>query len=87
MSRQAISTDQSPAIQKIISLDLKAAAPAFLETGDKIAPDVANPSASVVADRRLVDNVKYKYLLTATATVPTGTKAQINSLQVVVEQI
>jgi len=86
VSRQAISTDQAPAVQKIISLDLKAANPAFLESKDAGAPDVANPSASVLADRKLVDNVKYKYFLTATATVPAGTKAQINSIQVIVEQ-
>ena len=84
--RQAISTDQAPAIQKIVSLDLKAAAPAFLESQTAGAPDVASPSASVLADRKLVDNVKYKYVLTATATVPANTKAQINSLQVVVNR-
>jgi hypothetical protein len=86
--RQALTTDQQPKTNVIAAFDLFQASATFSQQIDAGAPDDPNATAQDIAERKLIDNTKYKYYFQADVTGgENNSRAQINSVQVVVYRI
>jgi hypothetical protein len=86
--RQALTAELQPATNLIAAGDLSQAGATFSQPIPTGAPDNPNATAQDIADRKLIDNTKYKYYVTADVDgAENSSRAQINSIQVVVYRV